>query len=363
MGAGPAGGACALALARAGRAEVVLLDKSRYPRIKVCGSGLSPHALGVLDHLEIEDRFEPIRLHMAGMTAVGPGGRTVHLRGAKGAWVVPRVELDQGIVQAAIEHGATFHEGTRVTRLIRDAAGDVRGVETSSGTFEADLVVCGNGSPSNFEHQKNGRYGIRTIMGWWEGVQLPRPDEGIMIWDRRLDGYYAWAFPEPHDRVNIGLTIPEDAPRASRLRELFTELLDEHFGVALRGADQVGKWMGHPATVSTSVGDVTERRALWIGEAARMVSPGTVEGIGFAMESGAIAARIIHRHFDPVHGMTPLARSMYRTQLGLKMLPKFWAGEGLVRAMRSERLLSWSSRLLNPQWFAARAAALVGERH
>ena len=42
IGAGPSGGSCALALARSRRFEVQLLDKSQYPRVKVCGSGLSP---------------------------------------------------------------------------------------------------------------------------------------------------------------------------------------------------------------------------------------------------------------------------------------------------------------------------------
>ena len=57
VGAGPAGASCALALAQRGGAEVVLLDKSTYPRVKVCGSGLSPHCLHMLDRLGIKDRF------------------------------------------------------------------------------------------------------------------------------------------------------------------------------------------------------------------------------------------------------------------------------------------------------------------
>ena len=101
-----------------------------------------------------------------------------------------------------------------------------------------------------------------------------------MVWDRRLAGYYAWMFPEPGDVVNIGLTIPEHAPEGARLKELFQELLDEHWGLGLRDAEAVGKWMGHPAVITHRIGPVAEAHALWIGEAARLVSPGTVEGIG-----------------------------------------------------------------------------------
>lgn len=363
VGAGPAGGACALALAKHRRAEILLLDKSKYPRVKVCGSGLSPHALKVLDRLGIKERLAPMHLHMAGLTARGPDGGEVHLRGAKGAWVVPRVELDYAIAKAAMDEGVTFREDTKVVALLRDGSGEVKGVKTGSEEIEADLVVCANGSPSRFERDETPRYGIRTIMGWWKGVASPRDDEGIMIWDRRLAGYYAWAFPEPGGVMNIGLTIPEDAAHANRLKDLFREILDDHFASWLRHADQVGKWMGHPATLTTRVGNIAEARALWIGEAARLVSPATVEGISFAMESGHRAAEFIVDSFDAETGLNAAQQARYRASIGLQMLPKFWAAEGFVRLMRSDRMRRASARIMDPQWFARRASALVGEQH
>ena len=349
-----------MTLARAGGAEVMLLDKSSYPRVKVCGSGLSPNALRVLDALGLMPAIEPLHLAMRGMTVKGPGGATVHLRGAKGAWVVPRRELDHAVVRAAVAAGAVLHEDTKVTALLRDAAGQVRGVETSQGTLEADLVVCANGSPSRFEIEPSPRYGIRTIMGWWKGVALAAPDEGAMIWDRRLDGYYAWAFPEPGGLVNLGLTIPEHSPHAEHLKALFQALLDEHFGEELRHAERVGKWMGHPATVTTRIGQITEARALWCGEAARLVCPGSVEGIGFALESGMLAAQHLRR-FDPSTGMTRLQQTGYRASVARHMLPKLWAGEGLVRVMRSPSTLGVLGSVFSPQWLSERAAMLVGE--
>jgi flavin-dependent dehydrogenase len=198
-------------------------------------------------------------------------------------------------------------------------------------------------------------------MGWWKGVVLEQPDVGVMIWDRRLDGYYAWAFPEPGGVTNIGLTIPEGARQASRLKDLFSDLLADHFSVEMENAEQVGKWMGHPATLTTKVGEIAEAHALWIGEAARLVSPATVEGIAFAMESGTIAADLIGRYFpSDGRGFKPWHLGMYRAKIGAAMLPKFWAAEGFARLMRSDRALDWTTRLLNPQWLAARAASVAG---
>jgi menaquinone-9 beta-reductase len=362
VGAGPAGGSSALALARSKVAEVLLLDKSKYPRVKVCGSGLSPHAVTVLESLGLRENFEPTRLLMVGLLARGPLGGEVHLRGSRGAWVVPRRELDHGIASEAERHGAEFRQDTKVTDLLRDPAGRVRGVKVADGEIEADLVICANGSPSRFARDDSPATGIRTIMGWWKDTTLPK-DEGIFVFDRRLEGYYAWSFPEPGDTVNVGLTIPEHAPDASRLKALFRDLLDEHFGLDMRDAVQVGKWMGHPATVTTRVGEVAESHCLWAGEAARLVSPATVEGIGFALESGTLAADLVQKHYELGKGLSGRARALYRGRTALRMLPKFWCGEAFVRVMRNDRARNAAERIINPQWFAAKAATLVGERH
>jgi flavin-dependent dehydrogenase len=327
--------------------------------VKVCGSGLSPHCLALLDKLGIKNRFEKDAVHMPKLLARGPDGLEVFLNGQKGAWVVPRVDFDHGIVRAAVEHGVTFQDDTKVVELMRN--GEVHGVKTTRGDFEADLVVCATGSPSRFSRETSEPYAIRTIMGWWKGSKLPS-DTGIMAWDKRLDGYYAWAFPEPHGVANYGITIPEGSPHANRLKELFQEVLDEQFGKLLEGADQVGKWMGHPATLTTKVGELAEKRTIFIGEAARLVSPATVEGISFAMESGVVAAGIIDKHFDRERGLSRAGAAIYRAKVASSMLPKFWIGEGLVRLMRSPRARHWSARVLNPQWLASKASTLVGEK-
>ena len=337
IGGGPSGGACALALAMTGRSEVLVLDKSRYPRVKVCGSGLSPHALAMLARLQLVPRFAQGHGTIRALAARGPGGAVFEVRSGVEAWVVPRVEFDQTIVQTAVAFGTRFEEDTKALELLRDPDGQVRGVKTEHGEIEADLVVCADGSPSRFSRDETPKTTIRTLMGWWRGASFAQ-DVAEMVWDERLAGYYAWVFPEPHGITNIGLTIPETAPEAKRLKELFQDLLDRYFADGLRGAEPVGKWMGHPAVVSTRIGTVAESRAIWVGESARLVSPGTVEGISFALESGITAARHIDRYFGPVRGFSPLAVRGYQGITAAQVLPKFWAGEGFVRAMGSPTL-------------------------
>lgn len=359
VGAGPAGSACALELRRRAAAEVVLLDRATYPRRKVCGSGLSPMALTQLRHLEMLDALRDVHVEMKGLRAVGPSGSEVTLRGSKGAWVVPRAELDHRLVQAAVRRGARLLEGTRVMEVLRAPDGSARGVRTRDGEIEADLVVIANGSPSTFELDTHPREGIRTIVGWWQAT-LPG-DLGVMIWDARLGGYYAWAFPEPGGVVNVGLTIPERFERSSGLRELFDEILGEHFQHVVGPATQLGRWAGHPATVTTRVGKIIAPRSIFVGEAARLVCPGTVEGISFALQSGCIAARTIERSFDADRGFSTAGRYFYRFELTRQMLPEFLAGEALYRVMRSPSLRGRISQLVPPRHLAKGLAHFVGE--
>jgi flavin-dependent dehydrogenase len=77
---------------------------------------------------------------------------------------------------------------------------------------------------------------------------------------------------------------------------------------------------------------------MWVGEAARLVSPGTVEGIAFALESGIVAAGVITHGFGLADGLSTLSCAEYRTRLAASMLPKFWAGEALARGVQIPRL-------------------------
>lgn len=361
IGAGPSGGAFALALARTGSAHVTLVDQSSYPRVKACGSGLSPLALGVLRELRLLDSL-PEHASIAGLEAKGPGGRTLVLAAGEGAWVVPRVDFDHALALAANAAGASFRPETRVLELLRNGR-DVAGVRTTTGAIEADLVVCADGAHSRFSRDPSPRPTVRTIVGWWAGTQLPR-DRAVMIWDRRLDGYYAWAFPEPNDVVNIGLCIPATAPRASQLRPLFREILDEHFADRMRGAEARGKWIGHPAVISRSIGPIAERRALWIGEAARLVMPGTLEGIGFALQNGVAAARLVAAELSAADGLSTAARARYRRATALGVLPKFWIGDAFARMMRSPLARTTAARIMNDRVRSAlenAAARVVGD--
>src|SRR5215468_4655973 len=126
---GPAGASAACHLARAGF-RVVLLDQRRFPRDKVCGDFVGPAALAELDQLGLSwqptlQNAHEIRdgaLYLNGDKVVArPFPRVAGLR--RYGVCIPRILLDDAIVQAAVASGARLIEDARVTGYETDATG------------------------------------------------------------------------------------------------------------------------------------------------------------------------------------------------------------------------------------------------
>ena len=152
VGAGPAGSATALLLARTG-ARVLLLDRARFPREKPCSEYLSPESTRVLERLGKDvlaavAAASPARL--TGMKVVAPSGTGVVGRFETFSFALPRTRFDTILRAAAEAAGAEVREGVKVEEVLYDS-GAVAGVvarETMSGnlgTYRARVVVGADG--------------------------------------------------------------------------------------------------------------------------------------------------------------------------------------------------------------------------
>lgn len=149
VGAGPAGAALALALARAGR-DVLVLERSAFPRDKACGDCVNPGAVAELRRLGVAGRLQakltpqPIR----GWRVEAPGGRSfqgsyameadVSAGEGAGGWAVRRRDFDAALLAEAVREGARVRFGTRVFDLV-NRAGRVAGVVAREGTAVREL--------------------------------------------------------------------------------------------------------------------------------------------------------------------------------------------------------------------------------
>src|SRR5687768_921869 len=110
VGAGPAGSGTAYHLAKAGL-DVLLLDKSAFPRNKICGDGLTPRAVRQLIRMGIDPRPEDGWQPNRGLRVLG-GGMRLELPWPELATypnyglVRKRTELDEILVRQAQKAGA-----------------------------------------------------------------------------------------------------------------------------------------------------------------------------------------------------------------------------------------------------------------
>ena len=351
IGAGPAGSAAALALSSAaGGSECVLLERKALPRTKACGSGLSPWTLTFLDRLGVGDQVRRRAFRIDGAVIAGVDGRGVELRGDHETAVLLRSEFDELLAREAQSRGAELRENCTVRR-IETHRGQVA-VETSEGTLEADAVVDCSGSTGGFDRERRrehpvGQLTLHTIMGWYEGLQ-GTSDVVELFFDRELKPHYGWVFPETAKRVNVGLCFAPDKTKPNaRLR--FEAFLERRLARRLRGATQLGSWIGHPVQVSSVPRQLCAPGVLRAGEAGWLADFATAEGIYHALVSGHLAGTHLAKLADDYgHGPWPedLAGSAYQTRVIKALAPRMLGGRLLMSALKSPALdvaLSFSS--------------------
>lgn len=296
VGAGPGGAAAAVALGQLGITNVVLLDREGFPRDKTCGSGLSPNALKLVEHLGIAAKVRELGHAINTVRIVTPGGRELSVSSNAAAIVLLRRHFDHLLVERAQALGITLRTPFRADSLIEEA-GRVVGVKSFEGEeVRARFVLFADGAHSIFSQDPRPKRSIATLMGWWEDFPSA-PHTLDMIFDREVSPLYGWMFPETDNRVNIGICVDgqdEDGNKSTRnLRAIFEGFLERHYGEKLKRAKQLGKWKGHPIVYTNWVGHMTRPGGLYLGEAARITHNATGEGISQAMESGVFAAEAV----------------------------------------------------------------------
>ena len=319
VGAGPAGSAAATQLARAGL-DVLLLEKSAFPREKVCGDGLTPRGVKQLIDLGIDTREENGWLHNRGLRVVG-GGVTLELEWPDLASfppygvVRPRQDFDHLLAGHAVEAGARLHERTTVTGVVTDErTGRVRGVQgrTADGAtaaYRAPLTIACDGVSARVALAA----GIAKRDDRPMGVAVrryytsPRSKDDFLeshleLWDRSdpqqptlLPGY-GWIFGMGDGTVNVGLGILSTSSAYGRTdyRALLRSWLDgtpEEWG--FREPNATGRIGGAALPMGFNRTPHYRDGLLLVGDSGGMVNPFNGEGIAYAMESAAIAAECV----------------------------------------------------------------------
>ena len=310
--------------------DVVLLEKSYFPREKVCGDGLTPRAVKELISLGIPTPVEDGWIRNKGLRIIG-GGMRLALPWPDVAsfpdygLVRPRKDFDEILVRHAVKHGARLREGTSVTGpILDDRTGAVVGVlgravdEDGRATgeslrFEAPLVVAADGNSSRLslavgrEKREDRPMGV-AVRAYYTS---PRHDDDYLeswleLWSTDAEGRrvllpgYGWIFGVGDGTSNVGLGILNTSAAFGKTdyRDVMRRWVatmpeewtytDETLTGPIRGAALPMGFNRQPHY---------DGGLLLVGDAGGMVNPFNGEGIAYAMESARLAGEVIAQAF------------------------------------------------------------------
>jgi flavin-dependent dehydrogenase len=304
-GAGPAGAAAALGLARGGH-DVVVLDGARFPRDKTCGEGLLPSGVAVLRRLGLAGRVRDSgapRLHGVTYRHMRTGDAVTAAfptpcPGDQERWGlgVRRLHFDAILVDALRnEPRVTVLDGRRATGVVRAANGAIQGVTTDRGPVLARVTIAADGLASTLRRAAGWparidgphRYGVT---GHWRVAAGAAP--GITVsFDDECEWYQA---PVGSDDLLVSaLAGRRVAGRIARDYERSARAAFPRLREAGRTSDirSAGVFSRRPERIA---GD----GLFLVGDAAGYHDPATGEGIGLALLLGEAAAGIVSPMLD-----------------------------------------------------------------
>ena len=314
VGAGPAGCATALFLAKAG-VPSLLVDKARFPRDKICGDGLSGWSVAMLNRLDPQ-----FMEHLAqsasslpswGARFVAPNRQVLdvpfvdrHLPDARPpGYVATRLWFDNFLVEQCKQHplievveGVSLEQWEQQDKgqvLLQDAQGQVQVV--------SKLAVFANGAHSRQAKTLAGihpdkKHYVAGIRAYYEGVEGLHPDGHIELHFLKefLPGYF-WIFPLPGGKANVGAGMRSDmvAKKKVNLRKAMLQLIaeDPQLKERFKHARQLNEVKGFGLPLGSKKRSISGNNFLLVGDAASLIDPFTGEGIGNALASGELAAQ------------------------------------------------------------------------
>jgi digeranylgeranylglycerophospholipid reductase len=306
-GAGPAGATAAYYCAKAGL-DVLLMDKSRFPRQKACGGGLCPH----IKHFEfIDKKFFSVPSYTTTLFSPSMKETMDYDPGRPIFYQVERKEFDKHICEKAQNAGAEFIQKTTV-KSVEQKAGSML-ITTDEGYFKADCVLGATGvfgPVAKYVRQQNNlppkwkeselAFCLVTEISLGEKEVVKRYGEDRRVLMHFLEfiyGGYGWVFPKK-EKVNIGIGTYLDVIKSYGAKRAFNKYIkllmrDGFLPNKLPDYRLLGGMFPYKGPLPMSVCD----NVMLLGDAAGFISPLSGEGIFFAMDSGRLAAKTLKAAF------------------------------------------------------------------
>ena len=354
VGAGPAGASAALSL-HGSNLSVALIDKSEFPRDKICGDALSPDVVNQLNMLPLYtgamfDKFEE-KIWCKAVRFVLPNFShadvSLNQRNITG-YVSPRIDFDQFMYSQAIKsEGVTPILGSGIKDIQRNADGLT--LELVSGEqIKANVVLGADGANSAVarclsEDKMDKNHHGAGLRQYYEGVTGFSEDNAVELhfYKDVLPGYF-WVFPLPGNKVNVGIGMLSSyvSKRKPNLKKKLKEIIENHPNIRdrFKNAKALEEVKGFGLPLGSKKRNLSGDCFLLLGDAALLINPLSGEGIANAIRSGRVAADYLKSASGDYSGksMKTYDREIYRRMWGELRL-NYW----IQIAMRNPTLCNF----------------------
>ena len=311
IGAGPAGASTALFLAKKGLTSTIV-DKSAFPRDKVCGDALSGKVVEVLNKLDgglvNELSQNEQMLGSWGVTFVAPNGKALRVpfstkkeKTTAPGFISKRLDFDAWLIQKIRYHKEIeLIENTEIRHYDRSQGGIIATAKDGR-VFNAKLVIAADGAHSSFTRDIAGLktepehncFGLRAYYKNVSGLDSENFIE-LHFLNEILPGYF-WIFPLPGGLANVGVGMRADKMNSKKinLKKAFESVLQNNPAIKARfsQAEQIGEVKLHGLPLGSKKRKLSGDHYMLCGDAALLIDPFTGEGIGNAMMSGMYVAQ------------------------------------------------------------------------
>lgn len=315
IGTGPSGIACAITLARSNpELSIALFDKSKFPREKICGDGLSFDTISQLKKLFPDFVNKLINLesitHSQGIRLYSPAGKILEIpfnakQQNNGGILIKRPVFDELFLEETRQYSnITHHENIQIKNVIYDE--DNITLNSDNTIYPSKFAVGAFGYGTLFNkflaekpELKRNTFAIRT---YFQDVEKVSENLNIELFYLKdiLPGYF-WIFPMDDNAFNVGLgmLVSDINQRGRNIKDIFNEIINNHPQISsrFRNAKQLESLKGGMIPICTSKTSISGNKFVLTGDAANLADPISGEGIGNAIRSGRIAAEHITKAF------------------------------------------------------------------
>ncbi|HET7205671.1 MAG TPA: NAD(P)/FAD-dependent oxidoreductase [Terriglobales bacterium] len=325
IGGGPAGASASITAARYG-AKVLLLERGRYPRHKVCGEFISGEAIGLLSSL-LPDGFVQQGIVLS-RARIFIDGMQLETKVKPAAVSIPRIDMDFALWKAALDAGVDARQAQAVEHIEGDTPFRI---STAAESFTARALINASGRWSNLSSNGNG-----SISEKWLGLKVHfhevRPEQSVDLYffDAGYCGVQPVTSAENQDANRINVCAMVRAGTATSLETV----LHWHPELAKRSAGW--KQVFEPVTtfpLTFREPSPIQKRILLAGDAAGFVDPFVGDGISLALRSGALAAESLRAFFTGTSSLDQAIGS-YREAYERRLAPVFRASSSIRRMLR-----------------------------